>query len=374
MRATGVRVQYEVLSELPPRPRPLPAGADGDAGFPPAIEARYLQLPENLDPRVRELAADIVGGAVGAMDKAARVESHLKANYAYSLQLDWEPGPQPVSTFLLSAKRGHCEYFASSMAVLLRASGVPTRLVNGFLMGEYNAIGDHYLVRESDAHSWVEVFVPGSGWREFDPTPPGPDRTELTLAYRLAQYLDAMEMYWNSYVLIYDTGAQMQFFRSAQERAQGIQANLRERSDLWIARVQNLSAWLDRAVRGSVESVLFWIMAALAVLAVLLYPRRQDWIMAWRMRRVAHADAAPDGGLIEQMFYRAVKLARGGSPERAPAQTWREWIDALPDPDRRARLSRAAEVFERAKYGRAKPSREDFTVLEATIRVFRGAR
>jgi transglutaminase-like putative cysteine protease len=82
MRATGVRVQYEVLSELPPRPRPLPAGADGDAGFPPAIEARYLQLPENLDPRVRELAADIVGGAVGAMDKAARVESHLKANYA----------------------------------------------------------------------------------------------------------------------------------------------------------------------------------------------------------------------------------------------------------------------------------------------------
>src|SRR6185436_13828106 len=103
--------------------------------------------------------------------KAVRVEGYLRGKFEYTLSLTWDPGKQPLSTFLFQQKKGHCEYFASAMAVLLRSVDVPTRLVNGFLMGEYNPIGDAYIVRESDAHSWVEVYLPGAGWTEFDPTP-----------------------------------------------------------------------------------------------------------------------------------------------------------------------------------------------------------
>src|SRR5206468_13003982 len=113
--------------------------------------------------------------------------------------------------------RSHCEYFASSMAILLRSVGIPTRLVNGFLMGEYNPIGGDYIIRESDAHSWVEVYTPGRGWMEFDPTPPDPNPRELDLAAQVSQYFDAMEVYWNSYILIYDYSSQLQLFRGAQD-------------------------------------------------------------------------------------------------------------------------------------------------------------
>src|SRR5207302_4337115 len=133
-----------------------------------------------------------------------------KREYKYTLELTWDPGDQPISTFLFSAKAGHCEYFASSMAILLRAAGIPTRIVNGFLMGEYNPVGDDYIIRQSDAHSWVEVYVPGHGWMEFDPTPADPNHSEFSLGMQMAHYVDAMELVWNSYVLVYDSSAQLQ--------------------------------------------------------------------------------------------------------------------------------------------------------------------
>ncbi len=142
------------------------------------VPGRYLQLPEDLDPRIANLATEITAKGKSTLEKAAMVETYLKRNYKYTLNLVWTPGPQPVSTFLFDAKSGHCEYFASSMVILLRTAGIPTRLINGFLMGEYNPVGQDFIVRESDAHSWVEVYVPARGWVEFDPTPPDQEITK----------------------------------------------------------------------------------------------------------------------------------------------------------------------------------------------------
>jgi hypothetical protein len=299
------------------------------------------------------------------------VETYLKRNYQYSLTLDWAPGSQPVSTFLFSAKRGHCEYFASSMAILLRASGVGTRVVNGFLMGEYNAIGDHYLVRQSDAHSWVEVFIPGLGWREFDPTPPDPQRGEISFAGRVSQYIDAMEMFWNSYVLIYDNEAQMQLFRSAQEGAQAMQTAFRELADEWIESMQNSSQRVMEILGQTTGAWWFWIAVLMALVCVALYPKRRALWAELRMRRIGRGVGTPDHAIIEHMFYRAADLARGKDPRRAPAQTWREWMLGLSDGTRRSLLENAAAVFERSKYGHEAASAEDFAVLEKTIRELR---
>src|SRR5262249_13948399 len=196
---------------------------------------------------------DIAAKGRSTLEKAALVESYLKRNYRYTLDLTWAPGPEPISTFLFNAKSGHCEYFASSMAILLRAAGVPTRLINGFLMGEYNPVGQDYIVRESDAHSWVEVYVPDRGWIELDPTPPALNNHEVNLSHQISHYLDAMELIWNSYVIVYDSGAQLQLFRSAQDGVQTAQFQLRQKSDQWLVKGQQWSdgftAWLTRRVQ-----------------------------------------------------------------------------------------------------------------------------
>ena len=93
-------------------------------------------------------------------------------SYRYSLELKGRPGSaDPLAVFLFESRAGHCEYFATAMAVMLRQTGIPARLVNGFRTGEYNALGDAWVVRQYDAHSWVEAYFKPYGWIEFDPTP-----------------------------------------------------------------------------------------------------------------------------------------------------------------------------------------------------------
>jgi transglutaminase-like putative cysteine protease len=367
------RTQYEVLSEIPNRSRMRDPGPDAEP-IPSNISRRYLQLPKDLDPRIFQLATDITTRGQSTIDKASLVESYLKKNYKYTLNLTWAPGPQPVATFLFQSKSGHCEYFASAMAILLRAAGIPTRLINGFLMGEYNPVGQDYIVRESDAHTWVEVYVPGRGWMEFDPTPPDLNQKELSLAGQFSQYLDAMELFWNSYIIVYDSGAQLQLFRSAQDRVQSIQTALRQKSDQWIVQGQRFSeksaAHMTRLLRNSV----FWILALVCTLAGAAYKQRRvlrTQFQIWRVRR-GHGTVNED--VVERMFYRAARIAEERTRKRRPAETWREWIFGLPDPDGRSILTRALEIFEKAKYGRASVSEADFAVLDESVRKLRSAR
>jgi hypothetical protein len=295
------------------------------------------------------------------------VEAYLKRNYKYTLQLTWEPGDEPVSTFLFSAKTGHCEYFASSMAILLRAAGVPTRLVNGFLMGEYNPVAEDYIVRQSDAHSWVEVYADGD-WLEFDPTPASLNQPDNSWLNQLSHYADAAQLYWNSYILIYDSGTQLQFFRSAQEQVQTAQAGLLETSDRWLRRGQEISDTFARRIETWFAEGWFRTVAVIgAVFLIAARYRRQIRlrIRIWRSRKDAEQI---DEDVVRELFYLAVKLAEKTGKRRQPAETWREWILSLPEPARRSLLSRALEVFERARYGRMPVSASDFATMEETIR------
>jgi transglutaminase-like putative cysteine protease len=367
------RTQYQVLSEIPKHRVETTAGSDGEDPVPPEISARYLQLPRNIDPRIAELARTITAKGNSTFDKASMVEVYLKRNYKYTLNLTWNPGPQPLSSFLFDAKSGHCEYFASSMAILLRAAGIPTRLINGFQMGEYNPVGGDYIVRESDAHSWVEVYVPSRGWAEFDPTPPDPNYHEMSLALQMSQYFDALELFWNSYILVYDSGSQLQLFRSAQESAQSMQLTMRSRADKWIVQGQELSDRIAEYLGKLLQMVRFWIaVLSLAILGIGVKYRNalrlQVWI--WRLRR-GHGRNTIDEGVVEELFYRAARLAEHRSPKRHPAQTWREWIFALPDPNRRSILTRALAVFEKSKYGRLPASDADFALMEEVLRELR---
>jgi transglutaminase-like putative cysteine protease len=370
---TARRTQYQVLSEIPNRSRMHDSGST-ESPVPEEVSRRYLQLPRDLDPRITQLANDITAKGKSTLDKASLVESYLKKNYKYTLNLTWEPGPQPVNTFLFESKSGHCEYFASSMALLLRAAGIPTRLINGFLMGEYNPVGQDYIVRESDAHSWIEVYVPDRGWIEFDPTPPDPNHHDMSLALQISQYFDAMELFWNSYILVYDSGAQLQLFRSAQDRVQSVQATLRHTSDQWVDRGQRFSDRSAALITVLAQTPGFWALAILCILAGAAYKQRGSLriqLQIWRVRR-GRRDASED--VIEQMFYRAARIAERRTRKRRPAETWREWIFGLPDTDGRSILTGALEIFERAKYGRRSVSASEFAFLDESVRRLRSAR
>ena len=172
---------------------------------------RYLRVPDNLDPRIRELARGlIVGTRSGNRYDAARViESYFQQNFSYTLEQKSGGAEDPLADFMFRVREGHCEYFSTAMAVMLRTAGVATRVVNGFQLGEYNDAADVYTVRQSDAHSWVEVYFPDTGaWMTFDPTPvdgrPGNNDAGGLLRGRLGKYAEALELFWIQYVVAYD--------------------------------------------------------------------------------------------------------------------------------------------------------------------------
>src|SRR2546425_1569206 len=146
------------------------------ATYPDYIKAKYLQLPSTLPARVKALAHQLMDNVPNAYDRAETLETFLRSPpYSYSPQVKaTPPGKDPVDYFLFDLKQDFCEYFASAMVVMLREVGVPARLVEGFTTGAFDTPSNAFVVKEQDAHAWVEVYFPQYGWIEFEPTPSQP--------------------------------------------------------------------------------------------------------------------------------------------------------------------------------------------------------
>jgi transglutaminase-like putative cysteine protease len=129
---------------------------------------RALRLPDELDPRVIELARRVAGQG-DPMSRLMRLAMHLRANHAYSLRYD-PGGNDPLSDFILNRRAAHCQYFASALVVMSRAIGVPSRFVCGFYAHEHYG-PDRMVVRQRDAHAWAECWIDGAGWITLDATP-----------------------------------------------------------------------------------------------------------------------------------------------------------------------------------------------------------
>lgn len=184
--------------------------------------ARYLSLPP-LPSRIADLARQWTEGLPTPIAKAKAIEEHLRNDYHYDVTSPSGGKPQPLDHFLFETKRGHCEFFSTAMAMMLREVGIPSRNVTGFVGGTYNRFGKYYAVREGDAHSWVEAHLDDTqlGWVTFDPTPtaaarPLQDATG-SLVY-LRDFVEALSQRWNRYVVGYDLGTQVRLFEEAGRR------------------------------------------------------------------------------------------------------------------------------------------------------------
>ena len=193
---------------------------------------RALQLPPSLNPQARQLAADWrAGGANDAAVVRVALAYFSQQNFQYTL----EPPPlglHSVDEFLFTTRQGFCEHYASSFVFLMRAAHIPARVVTGYQGGEFNAVGNYYIVRQSDAHAWAEVWLSGQGWVRIDPTAAiAPARVELGLSAAVTnnaalpfmarnppQWLlnlrlnwDALANQWNQWVLGYNKELQFAF-------------------------------------------------------------------------------------------------------------------------------------------------------------------
>jgi hypothetical protein len=149
------------------------------------------------------------------------LEHHLQTEYRYDLESPSGAAQNPLDHFLFESKSGHCEFYSTALAVLLRTLGVPTRNVTGFIGGSYNRFGDFYAVRQGDAHSWVEAYIEGRGWLSFDPTPPSSATPQAEVTGLLATFRDLIEaasQRWNRHVLGYDLQQQVHLLRGVGER------------------------------------------------------------------------------------------------------------------------------------------------------------
>ena len=140
-------------------------------GYPDWVRDRYLQLPEELPQRIRDLAMQITAPYDSAFERARALERYLREEIAYNEMIAAPPsGQDGVDYFLFGVREGYCDYYASAMATMARAVGIPARLAAGYTQGEFDGERGAYRVKERNAHAWVEVFFPGYGWVEFEPT------------------------------------------------------------------------------------------------------------------------------------------------------------------------------------------------------------
>lgn len=162
---------YTVISQRPHVTEALLRVSDPLRSDLPASLEHFRQLPDNVEQRVLDLAQEVTADAPTTYDKIKALESWMAENTTYSLDIPPLPeGADSVDEYLFETRQGFCEQIGTSLVVMLRSLGVPSRLAVGFVPGERNALTGLYEVRASDAHSWAEVYFPGIGWQGFDPT------------------------------------------------------------------------------------------------------------------------------------------------------------------------------------------------------------
>lgn len=314
--------------------------------YPPDVLASYLRLPA-LDRRIPQLAEQVTASAGNNYDKALALETYLRTHFAYSLQLSRTVPHDPLANFLFERKQGHCEYFASSMAVMLRTLGIPSRVVNGFRTGEFNDLTSQYVVRASNAHSWVEVYFPSYGWVAFDPTP-GASLPLRTGWSRVGLYVDALASFWRDWIVNYDVGHQQSLAESASSRSRQL---LRALKHWWRHRYKDLLTQARHAGSTVTESPRQWGLGG-ALIALLLVGavNASRFLRALRNRRLAaRPERSPRWAATIWYERMTDTIARRGW-RKSPTQTPDEFVARIDDPRVRMKVAEFTRRYESARF------------------------
>lgn len=369
------RISYKAYSDTEePDEESLRQTALGGARFYPAAIARYLQLPDRLDPRIPRLAQEWMtkAGADNQYTAARAVEAHLQNDFGYTLDLKAK-GIDPLADFLFNVREGHCEYFSTAMAVMLRTQGIPARVVNGFQRGEYNSAAGVYTVTQREAHSWVEVyFQETSAWVTFDPTPIAgrPSTARTGLKGWFSKYAEALEMFWIQYVVGYDSQEQRSLAKSFGNRFYDFRSWVADKFQSLKDTLSGWFAWLQiENEDGSVSYtrlVLLILFSILTVVGLVLLVKRIRRLGFWKLFRRRQAE--DERGSVVEFYERMIKTLAARGLKRAAGETPLEFAAMTGMPE----ALKVTKAYNRVRFGDQKLTATESTQIEEWLKRMEG--
>jgi hypothetical protein len=305
---------------------------------------------------VRELAEQITKTAQTPETKVAAVIDWLQRTHVYSTTLGRNDHiADPLEDFLFDQTAGHCEYFASAAAVLLRLVGVPTRYVNGFLGGEWNDLQQIVTVRENRAHAWVETYVGKRGWLRVDPTPPQAQSSRMN---GLRQILDASELFFSRWVLEYNASQQLRLAESLSRQFgfSGRDAMIRK----------PLSPLTRRQA----------VLVTLAIFAFFLFWKARHWFRRIGKPRDTILGRTNRGKPnINRLYANTLHRLQGAGLPRTPSETPHEYLQRLTSKGilGASVLAELTSVYTEARYGDRQTPPETLIRLQEQATLIRPA-
>ncbi|MBH0207926.1 MAG: DUF3488 domain-containing protein [Nitrospira sp.] len=360
------RIEYTVVS----RSNTL-ASADlgtGPGHYPDWVVRHYLQLP-GQSHRINALAGDLTQGRHTPYEQAAAIQTYLTQNYRYSLDAPLAAQDQPLEEFLFVRKTGYCEHYATAMVIMLRTIGIPARLVTGFLATEWNDYGSYYVVRQQDAHAWVEVYLPHSGWMSMDPTPAEDNRGSGGKVWQVfGPIMDNIRLQWNRLFVQYSAADQLAVVREL--KAEGM--SVRNKAlDTVTALFGTFLAVMGGIVTHDVSQIRIGLLGeivgfVLAGFAVLFW-------LGWGWLRAAWSLWKTDDGselAITQLYRRMRTYLSGQGFSRSAAIAPLELVEITRTGWREAHTAVAAitELYCRTRFGHRPLTQEDVRHAEDQLR------
>ncbi|HYP13083.1 MAG TPA: DUF3488 and transglutaminase-like domain-containing protein, partial [Bryobacteraceae bacterium] len=321
MASGGLNYTVEAYREdLGSPPTPL------RTALPVLAQVHHLALPE-IDPRIVDLSRQLTAGQAPRA-KAATLRDYLRNNYSYTLELLDKPVSDPLAHFLFERRRGHCEYFASALAVMLRTVNIPSRVVTGFQGGVYNPLTGWQVIRASDAHSWVEAYLPEIGWTTLDSTPPDLNaHTRSGILHHLALYFDAADTFWQQWVMNYDTERQVSLASQIDRSWNSGDHSIFARANDSLRSL--ISSGRKQAEYYAATGLLVFLLAGGLVLGG---PRCWRFLLTHRqVRRLKKGNIAPSDAAL--LYARMLEILRRRGYEKPAWLTPAEFARILPPSD-----------------------------------------
>ncbi|HEX5544947.1 MAG TPA: transglutaminase domain-containing protein, partial [Nitrospira sp.] len=359
------RIEYSVLSRSN---LVLPADLGSEPSrYPESFTRHFLQVPTQSD-RIGVLAMEITQTKRTTYDKATAIQSFLTHNFRYSLDAPLAELDHPLEEFLFSRKTGYCEHYATAMVVMLRTIGIPARLVTGFLATEWNEYGNYYVVRQQDAHEWVEVHLPHSGWITMDPTPSSIENVSDVYPawHALGRMMDTIRLQWSRFFVQYSAADQLAVVREL--KAGGTSARSKafdSMSALFSPFLAMFSGITEYASKRTMQFAVELLGISLIGLAVLWLGIKRPWAKGLVGKKTSREEQ-----VIVQLYGRMVKHLAGEGiskpPTTGPLEFVRiaraKWSDA------NSAVASITELYCRTRFGHIPLTEEELSLAEDHLR------
>lgn len=341
------RVRYSVTSrthEVSPEEQSAPM-----RDYSRPVYDRYLQTPV-FSPRVAELANHVTQQAATPFEKVVAIQQHLLRSYQYSLDIETTQSESPIEDFLFERKTGYCEHYATAMVMMLRAIGIPARLVTGFLATEWNDFGNYFTVRQRDAHAWVEVYFPRSGWVSYDPTPVAAASVPSSRWEALYRLSESLRLHWDRLFIHYSARDQLALLQGIRENGDV----LRDRLSPWISaltvpfsEVFGSIMQAGRAITfGARELLITLCVFGLAVILLMIRDRLALWATTHLPQSRRHL-------AIVHLYNRMLRILAKHGMNKSPTSTPHEFLRKIEQERQAARpiVDAVTELYCQSRYG-----------------------